>query len=122
MFKNKEVFKLYMSMFALNRKFNFRIVRSASECMVLKCTGIGCTWRVYIVRLKSSQMYEVRRAKIDHGCTVDERSRYDKKATTTVIGEMMRRKFAGSGKGPRLIEIMHMMQGDDEVCISYWKA
>lgn len=121
-FQNKEVFKLHMSMFAVNRKFNFRIVRLAPECMVLKYTGIGCKWRVYAVRLKSSEMYEVRRAKLDHGCTVDERSRYDKKATATVIGEMMRGKFAGSGKGSRPIEMIQMMQGDHEVRISYWKA
>ena len=57
-----------------------------------------------------------------HSCSVDDRVGYQSQATHTVIGGMMRAKFAGRGGGPRPNEIREAMQGDHDVHISYWKA
>ncbi|CAN6868631.1 unnamed protein product [Brassica oleracea] len=45
-----------------------------------------------------------------------------KKATHTVIGGMMKEKFAGRGGSPRPNDIRQAMQGDHDVHILYWKA
>ncbi|CAN6970428.1 unnamed protein product, partial [Brassica rapa subsp. trilocularis] len=96
-FKCREDFKQHMAMYAIRNKFRFRNSRSAPGGMV-------------------------RKVNLAHSCSVDDRSGYQSQATTTVIGGMMRGKFAGRGGGPRPNEIREAMQGDHEVHISYWKA
>ncbi|WZY73100.1 hypothetical protein YC2023_005340 [Brassica napus] len=53
---------------------------------------------------------------------VDDRSGYQSQATHTVIGGMMKARFAGNGGGPRPNDIRQAMEGDHDVHISYWKA
>lgn len=72
--------------------------------------------------LKNTKLYEVRRVELVHTCSVDDKSGYQTQATHTVIGEMMKARFSGTGGGPRPSEIMQVMQGDHDVHISYWKA
>lgn len=47
---------------------------------------------------------------------------YEEHATHTVIGEIIKTRFAGQGSGPRPNEIIQLMLGDHDVRISYWKA
>lgn len=67
-------------------------------------------------------MFEVRTVELQHSCTVDDRSGYQSQATHTVIGGMMKARFAGNGGGPRPNDIRQAMEGDHDVHISYWKA
>ncbi|RIA04115.1 hypothetical protein BRARA_K01685 [Brassica rapa] len=90
--------------------------------MVLECCGDDCPWRVYAVKLKEADVFEIRKVVPDHLCTVDERGGYQTQATSSVIGELMRSKFGGSCGGPKPREIRQMMRGDHDVDISYWKA
>lgn len=87
--------------------------------MVLECSGATCSWRVYVVLVKGSSMYEVRKIGGEHCCSVDERAGYQRQATSAIIGEMMRQQFSGTGVGPRPREIRQLMRGDHAVNISY---
>lgn len=121
-FKNRDAFKHHMALYALARKFHFRNTRSAPNMMILECNGRSCMWRVYAVKIFGSEWYQVRRAKLDHSCTVDERGYFQRLATTTVIGDMMRSKYSGTGTGPKPSEVRDMMRDIHGVPISYWKA
>ncbi|XP_013660420.1 uncharacterized protein LOC106365541 [Brassica napus] len=121
-FKNREEFKQHIALYAIHWKFRYRTPRSAPEGMVLKCFSTTCTWRVYAVRLKDSETYEVRKMNDTHTCSVDDRSGYQTHATHKMVGEMVRKQFLGNGVGPKPREIRQMMQENHDVRISYWKA
>ncbi|XP_022543960.1 uncharacterized protein LOC103873623 [Brassica rapa] len=111
-FRNRDAFRQYMAVHAINKKFRFRSRKSEPGLMVLECCGESCPLRVYAVKLKDAK----------HSCSIDDRGGYQRQATTTVIGELLRTKFGGACTGPRPREIKQMMNGDHHVDISYWKA
>ncbi|CAN7062787.1 unnamed protein product [Brassica oleracea var. botrytis] len=86
--------------------------------MVLECCGDDCPWRVYAVKLKEADVFEIRKVVPDHLCTVDERGGYQTQATSSVIGELMRSKFGGSCGGPKPREIRQMMRGDHDYLVA----
>ncbi|CAN7096568.1 unnamed protein product [Brassica rapa subsp. narinosa] len=69
-------------------------------------------WRVYAVLVKGSSLYEIRKLRGGHSCSVDERAGYQRQATYSVIGEMLKQQFTGTGVGPRPGEIRQVMRGD----------
>ncbi|XP_013726896.2 uncharacterized protein LOC106430665 [Brassica napus] len=111
-----------MALYAISKKFRFRNIRSAPNGMVLRCFSSNCQWRVYATKLNDSDVYEIRKLDPIHTCSVDDRSGYQSQVTHHVVGEMMKARFNGSGGGPKPGEIRQVMQGDHDVCISYWKA
>lgn len=121
-FRNREAFKQHIAMFAIAKKFRYRSTKSDPTMMILRCISSACRWRVYAVRLKDSEVFEVRTLVSDHTCSIDQRRGYQCQATSGVIGELMRSKFAGNAIGPKPNEIRVMMRGDHDVSISYWKA
>ncbi|XP_018487547.2 uncharacterized protein LOC108858060 [Raphanus sativus] len=122
MFRNRDSFKQHMAMFAIANKFCYRNAKSDPTMMVLKCISSSCQWRVYAIRLKDSDVFEVRKVDHIHTCSIADRGGYQSQATSAVIGELMKTKYAGNGLGPKPNEIRRMMRGDHDVCISYWKA
>lgn len=104
-FRTREDFKQHMALYAISQKFCFRNAKSDPTMMILKCCGRGCPWHVYAVRLKDCDVFEIRTYESRHQCTIDERGGYQNQATASVIGMLMRTKFAGTGGGPRPGEI-----------------
>lgn len=122
LFRNREAFRQHMAIYAINRKFRFKCAKSEPGLMALECCSAACPWRVYAVRLKDADVFEVRKVIPEHVCSVDDRGGYQSQATAAVIGELMKGKFGVSGSGPKPRDIRHMMRGDHDVSISYWKA
>lgn len=122
MFRNREAFKQHMAIYAISMKFQYRSRKSEPGLMVLECCGLNCPWRVYAVKLKDADVFEVRKVVSQHSCSIDECGGYQTQATSSVIGELMRNKFGSAGGGPKPREIRQMMRGDHDVNISYWKA
>ncbi|KAJ4882223.1 hypothetical protein Rs2_39278 [Raphanus sativus] len=114
-FATRDEFKQHMALYAIKNKFVYRCAKSSPSVMVLECCGRSCVWRVYAVLVKGSCMYEVRKVRGGHSCSVDERAGYQKQATSSVIGEMLRQQFSGTGIGPRPREIRQVMRGDHAV-------
>lgn len=111
-----------MAVYAISRKFRFRCAKSEPRIMSLECCSRTCPWRVYAVRLKDAEVFEIRKVVPEHQCSIDERGGYETQATAAVIGELLKNKFGATGSGPKPREIRHMMRGDLNVNISYWKA
>lgn len=111
-----------MAVYAINRKFRFKSRKSEPGLMVLECCGVDCPWRVYAVKLKDADVFEIRKVIPEHTYSVDERGGYQTQATSAVIGELMRSKFGGASGGPKPRDIRQMMRGDHDVSILYWKA
>ncbi|WZZ80584.1 hypothetical protein YC2023_101156 [Brassica napus] len=90
MFRNRDAFKQHMALYAISWKFQYRSRKSEPGLMVLECCGDDFPWRVYAVKLKEADVFEIRKVVTDHLCTVDERGGYQTQATSSVIGELMR--------------------------------
>ncbi|VVA91703.1 unnamed protein product [Arabis nemorensis] len=67
----------------------------------IECNGRSCPWRVYAVKMGGSEWYQVRRVRLDHSCTIDERGDFQRLATSSVIEDMMRSTYNGMGAGLR---------------------
>lgn len=63
-----------MAIYALEKKFRFRNARSSPDGMVLTCMSRSCNWRVYAIKMKNVEKYEIRRLYLEHTCSVDERA------------------------------------------------
>lgn len=122
LFRSREAFRQHMAVYAISRKFRFRCAKSEPRLMSLECCSPSCPWRVYAVRLKDAEVFEIRKVVPEHLCSIDERGGYETQATAAVIGELMKNKFGAPGSGLKPREIRHMMRGDLNVNISYWKA
>lgn len=72
-FKNKGHFKQHMTVYALRKKFTFRNTRSSPEGMVMECISGTRQWRVYATKMKTLDKFEVRKAQLQHTCSVDDR-------------------------------------------------
>ncbi|XP_024010222.1 uncharacterized protein LOC112085257 [Eutrema salsugineum] len=72
--------------------------------------------------MEGIEWFQIRRASLQHTCTVDERGGFHKQATSSVIDEMMRAKYASRAVGPRPNELREMMRDDHDIPISYCKA
>ncbi|CAN7092078.1 unnamed protein product [Brassica rapa subsp. narinosa] len=86
--------------------------------MVLECCGESCPWRVYAVKLKDAKVFEIRKVIPEHSCSIDDRGGYQRQATSTVIGEILRTKFGGACMGPKPREIKQMMRGDHDYLVA----
>ncbi|KAG5378394.1 hypothetical protein IGI04_026236 [Brassica rapa subsp. trilocularis] len=73
-FKSRADFKQQIALYALRNKFRFRNARSTPAGMVLRCVSSSCKWRIYAVKMKNVEKYEIRRVISEHTCSVDERA------------------------------------------------
>ncbi|KAH0928842.1 hypothetical protein HID58_014569 [Brassica napus] len=79
------------------KKFRFRNTRSSPEGMVMECISGTCQWRVYATKMKTLEKFEVRKAQLQHTCSVDDRVGYERQATHGVIGELMKSRYVYPG-------------------------
>ncbi|KAH0926489.1 LOW QUALITY PROTEIN: hypothetical protein HID58_018745 [Brassica napus] len=73
-FTSRGDFKQQMASYTLRRKFWFKNSRYSPDGMVLRCISLTCNWRIYAVKMKNVENYEVRKLNLQHTCSVDERA------------------------------------------------
>lgn len=73
-FRTRTEFKQEMALYAMRHKFYFRTTRSTPDCMVTTCVTSSCKWRVYAVKIKNVGKYEIRKAILQHSCSIDDRA------------------------------------------------
>lgn len=122
MFKDKKEMHNYLSVYSIKRLFNFRIQASDKTRVIAVCQDPNCSWRLYATNHKNSNQLEIIRATINHTCDVAARSEYGKKATATILGELMKGKYAHGKKGPRACDLPDILLTEMNVTISYMKA
>lgn len=121
-FKNRDDCKVKIAVHAINRRFSYRNDRTTNDVVIVRCVSDACPWRVYCVRLEDTEYFELRTAMLEHNCPVEVRSQYQRQATTSVIAQIMKAKYAGAGQGPNPIGIQRALMDEYSVNVSYWKA
>ncbi|KAG5401388.1 hypothetical protein IGI04_015995 [Brassica rapa subsp. trilocularis] len=97
-FRNRADFKQQMASYALRCKFRFKNSRSSPDGMVLQCVSLTCNWRVYAVKLKNVEKYEVRKLNLDHTCSVDERAENFEISGGMLVSQINAGEFDVKGK------------------------
>ncbi|KAG7591226.1 Zinc finger PMZ-type [Arabidopsis thaliana x Arabidopsis arenosa] len=90
--------------------------------VIAVCGDRKCRWRIYATYHKDSESVEIRTATLKHTCDVEARSKYGKKATASILGELLKAKYAHGKKGPRACELPEVVLSEINVSISYMKA
>lgn len=122
-FPDKEAFKLHMSLYAITNKFRFLTKKSEPGKMLLACSGVSCSWRVYAAKVVDSPCFQIRTINAAHTCTVNERWAFRDHATSNVVGGLVRHRYGtGEAGGPTPGVVRDIMMNDHSVPISYWKA
>ncbi|KAG7584249.1 Zinc finger SWIM-type [Arabidopsis suecica] len=121
-FKNRDDCRVKIAVHAINRKFSYRNHRTTNDVVIVRCVSDACPWRVYCLRLDESEYFEIRTAHLEHTCPVEIRSQYPRQATTSVISQIMKSKYAGSGARPTPVAIRRALMEEYSVNVSYWKA
>ncbi|CAE5957890.1 unnamed protein product [Arabidopsis arenosa] len=121
-FKNRDDCKVKIAVHAINRRFSYRNDRTTNDVVIVRCVSDACPWRVYCVRLEDTEYFELRTAMLEHNCPVEVRSQYQRQATTSVISQIMKAKYAGAALGPNPIGIQRALMDEYSVNVSYWKA
>ncbi|KAG7548439.1 Zinc finger SWIM-type [Arabidopsis suecica] len=121
-FRNKNELHKALSIYSIKRLFNFRISASDKTRVIAVCGDRKCRWRIYATYHKDSESVEIRTATLKHTCDVEARSKYGKKATASILGELLKAKYAHGKKGPRACELPKVVLSEINVSISYMKA
>ncbi|CAL9247860.1 unnamed protein product, partial [Arabidopsis halleri] len=121
-FANKAELHKFLSVYAMQRLFSFRVLKSDKGRAIVRCVDKKCDWRIYAVNHKDSENLEIRTARLKHTCDVSYRSRYSEKATAKILADLLCSKYANGKKGPRACELPEMVLAELNVTISYMKA
>jgi len=92
-FASREDFRIALSIYARNCIFRFKFTRYEKHNLVVECYDKQfCDWRVRAHQVGDSEEYEVRKAKSEHMCKVETKSRFSKHVTSKVIAALLRAK------------------------------
>ncbi|XP_020873378.1 uncharacterized protein LOC110226354 [Arabidopsis lyrata subsp. lyrata] len=122
-FESREDFRTALSIYAINRVFRFKFTRYEKKYLVAECYDKKCCdWRVVAHQVGQSEEYEVTKAKLEHMCNVETRSRFSKHATSKVVAALLRAKYAKAFCGPRARDLPDSLLREHNVRMSYWKG
>ncbi|CAL9241892.1 unnamed protein product, partial [Arabidopsis halleri] len=121
-FKNKAELHRALCVYSIKRLFNFRIKASDKMRVIAICHDSKCHWRIYATFHDNSENVEIRTATLKHSCDVKTRSKYGMKATQSILGDLLKAKYAHGKKGPRACELPEIVLAELNVTISYMKA
>lgn len=122
-FKDKRVMQNTLAIYAIKRLFHFRQPKSDTSRVIFICADRHCAWRVFARRVSQySENFEIRTATLTHTCSITARSQYGKLATSKVIGEVLKGRYANGLPGPRAVDIPDIVLAELKVSISYMKA
>jgi len=122
-FASREDFRIALSIYAINRVFRFRFTRYEKHYLVAECYDKKCCdWRVRAHQVGDSEEYEVRKAKLDHMCKVETRSRFGKHATSKVVAALLRAKYAKAFCGPRARDLLESLLREHNARTTNWKC
>lgn len=121
-FKDKTELHKALCVYSIKRLFNFKIKASDKTRVIAVCVDSKCHWRIYATPHKDSSNVEIRTATLKHSCDVQARSKYGNKATATILGDLLKARYAHGKKGPRACELPALVLADLNVTITYMKA
>lgn len=124
-YASKEDCQIGLAIYAIKNMFYFKQTTTKRDYFVLTCPAEKCDWRIMAHERKESCYYEVRKAQLEHSCTVETKKQFMKKATSRVIAAVYKAKYGEPVKGPKPMDLQQLILEDMKVSSSYskcWRA
>jgi len=121
-YASKSDCQIGLAIYAIRHMFHFKQTRTKLDSFVLNCADEKCDWRVTAHEMPESGYYEIRKAKLDHTCSVETRKMYKKKATSRVIAAVYKAQYSEPVKGPVPMDLQKLILEDLRVSASYSKC
>ncbi|KAH9778230.1 SWIM-type domain-containing protein [Citrus sinensis] len=119
-FESKEALQEKLKALAVKKRFQFKTPKSDKDLLVVVCMDDNCKWRLRASRLKSCNMFEIRKYYNVHTCSLDSQEKDNRQASSKLVGKNFRHKFDGASSTYKPADIMQDFQKEFE--ISYHKA
>ncbi|KAM6567985.1 hypothetical protein CsatA_027113 [Cannabis sativa] len=122
LYKNKDVLKKVVSMFAIRNNFQYKVRRSDKRFFLVTCLDQSCKWLLRASKYLKTDMFIVRKYVPTHTCSLDVKGDH-RQASSRVIGECIKSKYKLLGETSYSpYDIMRDMKDEYGVSISYEKA
>lgn len=125
MYASKEDCQIGLAIYAIKNMFHFTQTRTKRDYFVLSCSGERCDWRILAHEMKGNGYYYIKKAHLDHTCTIEDRNQYQKKATSRVIASVFKAQYSDPSRGPVPMDLQQMVLEELRVDTSYrkcWRA
>ena len=124
-YASKEDCQIGFAIYAIKNQFHFKQTRTKWNYFVLSCSDEKCDWRILATVMNGTGYYEIKKAQLQHTCSVDTRRQYMKKATSKVIASVFKAKYSEASAGPVPMDLQQLVLEDLRVSASYkkcWRA
>lgn len=123
LYKNKDVLKKVISLYAIRNNFQYRVKRSDKRFFMAICLDKNCKWFIRASKFLRTDMFIVRKYSPTHTCSSDAIEGDHRQASSRVIGECIKSKYMLLGDSTYTPQdIMRDMKEEYGVKISYEKA
>ncbi|GMN25489.1 hypothetical protein TIFTF001_050380 [Ficus carica] len=123
-FDNKKLLQYHLHHDAMSKHYQFKVKRSNSTLLNMICIdNERCPWQLHATRMKSSELFVVKRYNDVHTCSIEIVQGHHHQAKSWMIGECVKAKYLDSTNTsykPR--EIMRDMHDEFGVSFSYLRA
>lgn len=122
-FGSKEILSKIFHLLAVNKNFQFKIVRSNPKSIEFQCSQNGCQWYVRASRYKSSEMWMLRKYVSDHNCSMNSIQTSHRQASSSLIADYLKDEYRLRSSDQMIPkDIMHKVRMKLGVNVSYYKA
>ncbi|XP_050211779.1 uncharacterized protein LOC126661941 [Mercurialis annua] len=121
-YKDKRTLKTILSIYAINNHFQFRSYKSCKIEYIAICNEPECEWKLRSSRNKRSNVFIVRKFNKVHSCKVGERMADKRQATSDLIGNFVKDKYANFKTVYTPADIIRDMKKEYGIELTYQKA
>ncbi|KAL5568441.1 hypothetical protein UlMin_025016 [Ulmus minor] len=108
-----------LSIMSMRKKFQYKVFKSNTRFIVVRCVHPSCSWRVRANKLIKSEYWMVTKHVNKHTCPTDFKTTRRRQATSWVVGECIKRRFINPGRVFRPKDVMDDMKQRYGVELSY---
>ncbi|XP_062107755.1 uncharacterized protein LOC133818735 [Humulus lupulus] len=121
-FESKDGLSYYLSIIAINGRFEMRTTKSTKSVKEVRCISEDCSWRVRATKMKDSHFFVIRQYYSLHSCSLMNRNANHRQASSRVIGSRVQGHFKNSKDPLNPRSLAGFMREEMKVQVSYWKA
>ncbi|XP_069144368.1 uncharacterized protein [Solanum lycopersicum] len=92
-YKTKDILKSVMEKYAIEKRFQYRTVRSNAISYTLECISDECEWLMKASNVNKSDMFRIRAFNTDHTFPLKDKVYSQKHATSMLIGGIIKPKL-----------------------------
>ncbi|KAL5549095.1 hypothetical protein UlMin_004326 [Ulmus minor] len=118
-FRSKKELMTCLSIMSMRKKFQYKVFKSNTSFIVVRCVHPSCSWRVRANKLIESEYWMVTKHVNKHTCPTDFKTTRRRQATSWVVGECIKRRFINPGRVFRPRDVMDDMKQRYGVELNY---